>query len=66
MKIRIILAGALILAGLGMVMPMVMFWDAMQIQAALGNTALLDAYIPVGAGGLGALALGMILLKLNK
>jgi hypothetical protein len=65
-KLKFWFAGALVVIGFVMVVPMVMFWDAIQIQAALGNTALLDSYIPLGAGGLGALALGMILLKLNK
>ena len=59
-------AGFLIFLGLAMVLPMVMFWDAMQIQAGLGNTRMIESLLPLGAGGLGCLALGSILLKLKK
>lgn len=61
-----ILAGLLVLVGLVLVLPGAIMWDALQIQAAIGNSApLTNAAIQMAFGVL-CLVLAWVVLHLTR
>lgn len=60
---KTIIGGILILGGLLAALPMLIMWDSIKIQMALGNYTLFNQWTPLGVGGLVALAIGYFLVK---
>ena len=62
----LILTGLFTLAGLALILPAAMFWDAYQIQAGLGNfQPLTNATYNMG-DGLACLAMAWLIMKFAK
>lgn len=63
MKLKMILIGLLTLAGLALILPAAIFYDAYKLQAGLGNPApFTNATFNMG-GGLACLALAWLINK---
>ena len=62
----LILGGLFTLAGLALIAPAAVMWDALQIQAGLGNPQpLINATYNMG-GGIACIALAWLTLKFAK
>ena len=62
----LILGGLFTLAGLALIAPAAVMWDALQIQAGLGNPVpLTNATYNMG-GGIACIALAWLILKFAK
>lgn len=68
MKKILVLAGntILVLIGLALVLPGAVIWQALQIQAGLGNTAPLQAEVVKMAFGMVCLAISWFWLKATR
>jgi hypothetical protein len=66
MNLKTILAGLFILVGLALILPGAVMWDALQIQAGLGNPGPLNHAAYNMAGGMASIALAWLINKFTK